>query len=57
MRPPKYKVEVLPLGHNVRCTGEMRNAYKNMVEKPKGKRPLGRPKRRCEDNIEWIEGK
>jgi len=26
--------------------------YKNWVGKPEGKRPLGRPKRRCEDNIE-----
>jgi hypothetical protein len=31
--------------------GEMRSAYKILVGKPEGKRPLGRPKRRWEDNI------
>jgi hypothetical protein len=29
----------------------MRNAYNILVGKPEGKRPLGRLKRRCEDNI------
>jgi hypothetical protein len=35
------------------CTtnGEKRNAYRVMVEKPVEKRPLGRPRRRWEDNI------
>jgi hypothetical protein len=27
--------------------GEMRNAYKILAGKPEGKRPLGRPRRRC----------
>jgi hypothetical protein len=31
--------------------GEMRKAYKILVRKPKGTRPLGRPKHRWEDNI------
>jgi hypothetical protein len=31
--------------------GEERNVYKVLVEKPEGKRPLGRPRRRCEDGI------
>jgi hypothetical protein len=30
--------------------GKMRNAYKIIVGKRDGKRPLGRPKRRSEDN-------
>jgi hypothetical protein len=37
-------------GHVSRM-GEKRNAYKILVGKPEGKRPLGRPRRRCEDNI------
>ena len=28
-----------------------RNAYRILVGKPEGKRPLGRPRRRWEDNI------
>jgi hypothetical protein len=31
--------------------GENRNAYRISVGKPEGKRPLGRPSRRWEDNI------
>jgi hypothetical protein len=32
-------------------TGEKRNAYMILVGKTEGKRPLGRPRRRWEDNI------
>jgi hypothetical protein len=31
--------------------GEKRNAYRILDGKPKGNGPLGRPKRRWEDNI------
>jgi hypothetical protein len=31
--------------------GETQNTYKILVRKPEGKRPLGRPRRRWEDNI------
>jgi hypothetical protein len=31
--------------------GERRGAYRVLVEKPEGRRPLGRPRRRWEDNI------
>jgi hypothetical protein len=41
------------MGANVSCTGEMRNAYKILVRRSEGKRPLVRPRRRyrMEDNI------
>jgi hypothetical protein len=32
-------------------TGERRSIYRILVGKPEGKRPLGRPKSRREDNI------
>ena len=32
-------------------TGEGRGVYRVLVGKPQGKRPLGRPRRRWEDNI------
>ena len=53
-------------GHVARM-GERRGVYRVLVGKPEGKRPLGRPRRRCEDNIktdlqevgcgalDWIE--
>jgi len=31
--------------------GDRRGVYRVLVGKPEGKRPLGRPRRRCEDNI------
>jgi hypothetical protein len=31
--------------------GEKKNAYRILVGKPEGKRPLGRPKHKWEDNI------
>jgi hypothetical protein len=37
-------------GHVARM-GEKRNAYRLLVGKPGGKRPLGRPRRRWVDNI------
>jgi hypothetical protein len=42
--------------------GEKRNAYRILVGKPEGTRPLGRPRRRWVDNIkmdldgmDWID--
>jgi hypothetical protein len=45
-------------GH-VACTWERRKVYKNLVGKPKGKRPLRRPRHRWEDGIrmdltDWL---
>ena len=54
------------MGH-VAHLGDKRGIYRVLVGKPEGKRPLGRPRRRCEDNIkmnlqevgcggvDWIE--
>ena len=36
---------------HVACMGEERGAYRVLVGKPEGKRPLGRPRRRWVDNI------
>jgi len=53
-------------GHVARM-GERRGAYRVLVEKPEGKRPIGRPRRRWEENMkmdllevgcegkDWIE--
>jgi hypothetical protein len=42
-------------GHVARM-GEKRNAYRILVGKPEGKRPLGRPRRRWVDNIKMDLG-
>jgi hypothetical protein len=42
-------------GHVTRM-GEKRNAYRILVGKPEGKRPLGRPRRRLVDNIKMDLG-
>jgi hypothetical protein len=36
--------------------GETRNAYRILVGKPEGKRPLGNPRRRWVDNIKMDLG-
>jgi hypothetical protein len=38
-----------------RAWGEVRGAY-ILVGRPEGRRPLGRPRRRCEDNIKMYIG-
>jgi hypothetical protein len=40
-------------GHVARM-GEKINVYRLLVGKPEGKRPLGRPRRRCVDNTKWT---
>jgi hypothetical protein len=39
------------MGRACSTSGEKRNAYRILVGKPEGKRPLGRPRRRWVDNI------
>jgi hypothetical protein len=43
-------------GHVARV-GEVRGVYRVLVGKPEGKRPVGRPKRRWEDNIKMDIGR
>jgi hypothetical protein len=42
-------------GHVARI-GEKRNAYRLLMRKPEGKRPLGRPRRRWVDNFKMDLG-
>jgi hypothetical protein len=39
------------MGMACSTNGEKRNAYRILVGKPEVKRPLGRPRRTCVDNI------
>jgi hypothetical protein len=39
------------MGRTCNKHGERRNSYRNLVGKPEDKRPLGRPRRKCENNI------
>ena len=41
------------IGH-VACMEQSRNAYRVLVGKPEGKRPLGSPRRRWEYHNKWI---
>ena len=40
-------------GH-VACMEQRKGTYRVLVGKSEGKRPLGKPRRRWEDNISWI---
>jgi hypothetical protein len=37
--------------------GEGRGVYRDLVGRPEGEEPLGRPRRRWEDNISWTLGR
>jgi hypothetical protein len=54
------KTEKNKIGGACRADGEGKGVYRVLVGKPEGKRPLGRPRRRWEDNVgcgsmDWIE--
>jgi hypothetical protein len=51
----KIKSRMRWAGH-VAQMGKKRNAYRLLVGKPEGERPLGRPRRRWEDNIRMDLG-
>jgi hypothetical protein len=44
------KSRIMRWAGHVACMGESRGAYRVLVSKSEGKRPLGKPKRRWEDN-------
>jgi hypothetical protein len=44
------------MGRACRMTVEKRSVYRILVGKPEGKRPLGKPRRRREDNIKMDLG-
>jgi hypothetical protein len=46
-----FKSKRLKWAGHVARMGVKRGAYKVLVGKPEGRRPLGRSRRRCEDNI------
>jgi hypothetical protein len=46
-----YQLEEDEMGGACSLKGEKRNAYRLLVGKSEGKRPLGRPRHRCVDNI------
>jgi hypothetical protein len=50
------KPRKLRWGRHVARAGEKSNAYRLLVRKPEGKRPLGRPRRRWVDNIRMDRG-
>jgi len=45
------KSRKMKLAGHVARTGEQRGVYRGLVGKPEGKRPLGKPKHKWEDNI------
>jgi hypothetical protein len=45
------KIEKNEIGGACSAKGERRGIYRVLVGKPEGKRPLGRPRHRWEDNI------
>jgi hypothetical protein len=61
------KSRMMRMAGHVARIGEKRNAYRILVEKSEGERPLGKPRRRLEDNLrmdlketgwggmEWID--
>jgi hypothetical protein len=42
------------MGRACSTNGEKRNAYRILVGKPEGKRPLGRPRRRSWTTLKWM---
>jgi hypothetical protein len=54
--PSIIRIIKLRMGGACSTNGEKKNAYRLLVGKPEGKRPLGRPRRRWVDNIKMNLG-
>jgi hypothetical protein len=52
----QFKSRQIRWAGHVACVGEEREVYKVLVGKPEGKRPLGRPRHRWEDEIRMDLG-
>jgi hypothetical protein len=50
------KISRMRWAENMSCVGEGRRAYRFLVGRCEGKRPLGRPRRRWDDNIKMEFG-
>jgi hypothetical protein len=48
------KIEYSEMGWACSTYGERKGLYRILVGKPEGKRPLGRHRRRWDDNLRWI---
>jgi hypothetical protein len=48
------QVKKTEMGRERSTYGERRGAYRVLVRKPEGRRQLGRPRRRWEDNIKMY---
>jgi len=46
-----YIKKIMKWAGHVAHMGKEKRAYRVLVGKPEGRRPLGRPRRRCVDNI------
>jgi hypothetical protein len=44
----------MKLAGHIACRDAKRNAYRILARKPEGKKPLGRPRHRWEDNIKIV---
>jgi hypothetical protein len=49
------KSKIMRWAWHVACMGERRGAYGILAGRPEGRRPLGRPRRRWEDNMDLQE--
>jgi hypothetical protein len=54
--PPTIVIKLRRMGwaRHVAHTGERRGLYRVLARKPEVRRPLGRPRRRWEDNVKII---